>query len=226
MVPRMRIGAIVAFVAGVLADPAAADPVREIPGLQSITFWERTGGLAPTAYTFAVNSSQLTGKLADPLGSGNFDIQGVPGVEFYDVFYSDEDGVFDPDGEYLTITGVFPRALPAGGGLNLAEIGLNFSGSAPTEFGNFVASFVALGDNASPDDVGNAIDGDLLTHTTMGNTLGQADRLRVTLGFLSSSGPAPDPVPEPSTVVLMCVALGLATLRGLPGARRVSDGAA
>ena len=87
---------------------------------------------------------------------------------------------------------MFLQPLPAGGGLNLAEIGLDFSGT-PTEYGNYVASFVALGDNAIPGSVGNAIDGDLQTHTTMGSTLGQSGRLRVTLGFLSSSGPVPEP---------------------------------
>ena len=67
------------------------------------------------------------------------------------------------------------------------------SRSATTEFGNYVASFVILGDNAvQPDgNVENSIDGDLQTHTTMGNTVGSRERLRVTLGFLSSSGPPP-----------------------------------
>ena len=98
-------------------------------------------------------------------------------------------------------------------GLNLAEIGLNFSGT-PTEFGNFVASSLPLGDNAIPDSVGNAIDGNLQTHTTMGNTVGTTQRLRVTLGFLSSSGPAP--IPEPSTLVL----LAAGALALIPVARR------
>jgi hypothetical protein len=184
--------------------PAAVEavPVRAIPGLESITFWERTGGTAPTPSTFTVSSSQLTARLSDPLGGANNDIQGVVGLEFYDVFYSNADGSFNLDGEFLSIEGTFGAQSPAGGGLNLAEIGLNFS-AAPGEFGNFVASFVALGDNASPGTVGNAIDGDLLTHTTMGNTVNQAQRLRVTLGFLSSSGPPPGTLPEPASLALL-----------------------
>jgi hypothetical protein len=162
-------------------------PVRMIPGLVSITFYERSGGDAPTPYTFAVDGPELSAQLPDPLSDASHDIIGVTS-EFYDVYYSDIDGVFDLDGRYLTISGQFAYGLPAGGGLNLAEIGLDYEGM-PTEFGNYVASFVALGDNAAPRTVGNTIDGDLQTHTTMGNTIGATERLRVTLGFESSSGP-------------------------------------
>jgi len=80
-----------------------------------------------------------------------------------------------------------PVALPAGGGLNLAEIGLNYV-DASTEYGNYVASYVVLGDNSYEPAVPACIDGDLQTHTTMGNTVGSTERLRLTLGFNSSSG--------------------------------------
>ncbi len=162
-------------------------PVRELENLTSMTFYERTGGTEPTSYEFAVAGSELTTRLADPLTDASHDIPGASG-EFYDVYYSDEDGSFDLDGFYLTISGVFSQALPAGGGLNLAEISLNFTGQPP-EFGNYLASYVALGDNRDETSVGNCIDGNLQTHTTMGNTLGQAERLRLTLGFESTSGP-------------------------------------
>lgn len=174
------------FLSMALSVPAHAVAVRLIPNLTSITFYERTGGVAPTPFTFSVNSPQLTTRLIDPLDASNHDIPGAP-TEFYDVFYSNADGTFNLNGEYLTIEGVFLQGLPQGGGLNLAEIGLNFT-SAPTEFGSFVASFVALGDNAIPGDVVLAIDNNLQTHTTMGNTIGQTQRLRVTLGFRSASG--------------------------------------
>lgn len=195
-----------------LAGPAHAVAVRAIQNLASITFWERTGGTAPTPHTFAVNGAELTTRLADPLGAGNHDIPGAA-TEYYDVFYSNADGTFNVNGEYLTIEGVFLQGLPQGGGLNLAEIGLNFS-SGPTEFGSFVASFLALGDNADPASVGNAIDGDLQTHTTMGNTIGQTQRLRVTLGFQSASGagpggpPAEIPVLSGWTLVGLAIAIG------------------
>jgi hypothetical protein len=177
------------FDLGTPQDVAAPElvPVKELPNLESITFYERTGGVAPDPFTFLVDGPELTVRLDDPLAIGNFDIDGASG-EFYDVYYSDEDGQFQLDGSYLTISGTFAQTLPAGGGLNLAEIGLNFSDQS-VEYGNYVASFVVLGDNAAPDNVELAIDNDLQTHTTMGNTVGQVERLRVTLGFESSSGP-------------------------------------
>jgi hypothetical protein len=175
-----------AFDAGPTPDAFAGTPVRELPGLLSITFWERTGGDAPTEYTFDVQSDELTHMLPDPLTAQNYDIIGVPSSEYYDVYYSDADGVFDIDGQYLTISGVFGGALPGGGGLNLAEMQLNFESTAPPEFGSEVASFAALGDNAHPENVDLCIDNDLDTHTTMGNTVGSTERLRITLGFEST----------------------------------------
>ncbi|MEZ4451226.1 MAG: hypothetical protein R3B09_17235 [Nannocystaceae bacterium] len=163
-------------------------PVHDIPGLLSITFWERSGGDGPTDYTFTILGPELTTILPDPLTDQSHDIKGVS-TEFYDVYYSDIDGNFDVDGSYLTIAGAFGHPLPAGGGLNLAEIALNYDDNK-VEFGSYVASFVALGDNAVPDSAPKSIDGDLQTHTTMGNNLLEPDkRLRVTLGFKSSLMP-------------------------------------
>ena len=93
---------------------AQAGPVRDLPGLVSVSFWERTGGTAPTEFSFALDSTELTTRLADPLGPGNFDMSGAS-TEYYDVFYSNADGTFSLDGEYLTIEGVFEQGLPAGG---------------------------------------------------------------------------------------------------------------
>lgn len=161
-------------------------PVHQIPGLESITFYETTGQI--TEYTFLVNGPELSTLLPDPLSMDNRDIQGTS-VEFYDVYYSEEDGTFNPDGSYLTIAGSFGAKLPAGGGLNLAEISLNYADNS-VEFGSFLASFVGLGDNYAMGSEPNAIDGDLATHTTMGNNVDEpTKRLRVTLGFKSSLMP-------------------------------------
>lgn len=85
--------------------------------------------------------------------------------------------------------------------MNLAAVRLNFSVVTPggavasTEFADTVSSFVVLGGNAVPGGVGNAVDGDFDTHTTMGNTAGLPDseRLRVTVGFASSVTETPVP---------------------------------
>jgi hypothetical protein len=161
-------------------------PVHDIPGLQSITFYETTGQV--TEYKFLVDGPELATLLPDPLSLDNRDIQGTS-VEFYDVYYSDEDGTFNPDGSYLTIGGSFGAKLPAGGGLNLAEISLNYADNS-VEYGSFLASFLGLGDNYVPGSEPNAIDGNLATHTTMGNNVDEPNkRLRLTLGFKSSLMP-------------------------------------
>ncbi|MGE0868449.1 MAG: hypothetical protein AB7P03_07805 [Kofleriaceae bacterium] len=160
-------------------------PVRTLPGLQGINFWERTGGTGPTKYAFTVDGPELTTHLADPMTVSSHDIPGAEG-EFYDVYYSNSAGEFELDGPYLTISGVYLRGKPAGGGLNLSEIELVFAAGQGSEYGNVVTSYVALGDNKDESRVNACIDGDLQTHTAMGNTIGANQRLRLTLGFAST----------------------------------------
>lgn len=151
----------------------------------SITFWESTFVL-PTQHTFAAMGPELTTRMTGPLGSPpvNSDFQGVPGEEFYDVFYSDWNGDPNANGQFVTIEAVWDQGAPFGGGLNISRVDIHFDVGFTTS-ADSVTSFVALGDNAMPDMVVNAVDSDPLTDTTMGNTIGQTQRLRVTLGFLS-----------------------------------------
>jgi hypothetical protein len=155
-------------------------PIRNITDLTSITFWESTSA-TPTSPMFEVGSAQLSTKLSGTLSSTNRDFEGVTGSEFYDVFYSDWDGAPNSLGEFVTIEAVWPVGAPRGGGLNIARVDFDGTGKSA----NSVASFVALGDNALPNNVGNAVDVDpnVLTDTTMGNTIEQTQRLRVTVGF-------------------------------------------
>lgn len=161
-------------------------PVRQIPGLSTITFWESTVAMAglPTPH---VALPTILGAKLTVLDSSSNDFQGVHGAELYDVFYSDWDGTFNPNGEFVTIEAVWPVGAPAGGGLNIAKV--DFNGT--NQYANSVASFVALGSNALPLGVGTAVDGNLLTDTTMGSTSNQTERLRVTVGSPCPCAPRP-----------------------------------
>jgi hypothetical protein len=155
-------------------------PIKDIPGLTSITFWESTFA-DPTQHTFATGSPQLTKRLNGALKTGNSDFESLPGIESYDVFYSNWDGAPNPKGWFVTIEADVNSSAPAGGGLNIARVDFNGTGQSADS----VASFVALGNNAMPNDVGKAVDLDpnVLTDTTMGNTMGQTQRVRITVGF-------------------------------------------
>ena len=150
---------------------AKALSLRKVTDLESITFFERTGDAFPQPYTFGLDSSQLLNRLSQ-LNSSSYDFLGTP-TELYDVFYSDRFSNLDINGEYVTLERVFSHGKLYGGGLNLSEMRLNFA-DASTEFGNLVADFTVLGNSGHPSTVGNAIDGNLLTNTTMGNTIGQS----------------------------------------------------
>ncbi len=204
---------IIAVLALFVPQIAGAAPFRNIDSLESLTFWEITGGVTK-AFTFNVDSTQVLNRLT-VLSPLSYDFYGVFGHELYDVFYSDADGTFNPNGEYLTIEGEWDRQYPAGGGLNLAEMGLNFS-DGRIEYGRYVASYVMLGNNAVLSSIPYAVDGNLMTATIMGNTVGLAARLRLTLGFdateLPDSGVSPVPAP-PALILLGSGRIGLMGLR-------------
>lgn len=156
-------------------------PLSTNPSLASVTIFERTGGSAPTAYTFAVNSSQMTTRRADPLSAANSDIS-TAGPEYYDVYYSNADGSLNINGGFITVEAVFGGTGATNAGLNLAEVQLNFT-DGTTQYAQGVSSFLRLGGNSFPDRIPQAVDGNLSTHTAMGNTSGSSQRLRVTVSF-------------------------------------------
>lgn len=168
--------------------------LREVDDIKSITIWERTTSLF--SHTFAIDSNKLLNRR--PLGASSFDFEGVDGREFYDVYYSNADGSWNVDGEFLTIDAIFAVGAPFGGGLNITEVGLNFY-SAAREYADEVTHFVGMGNNFIAGSQLFAIDGSFATHTVMGNTL-NGGRLSLTLGFGATHG---SNVPEPCTLLLL-----------------------
>ena len=179
--------------------PTASAALIATPGLQSISFIELTGGASTN--TFLSNSSQITQRLGNPLGSQNNDFTGLAN-EYYDVYYSNADGSFNANGDFISVEARFPNQ-GGGGGLNMGSIILNFANGS-TLRANLLTSFLGLGANYIPGSELLAVDGNDGTASIMGNTgNSETERLRITVGFVA-------PIPEPSTYGLM--ALGLAGL--------------
>ena len=167
------------------------------PGLSVVRFWEATGG--PVAHNFpGAGTAMLTKLGVGTLGVANNDFSGL-GVENYDVFYSDANGAFNANGNYVTVEGVFPRPN-AGGGLNLGAVDLIIFGTPMRA--DILASFVGLGPNYIAGSEVLAVDADTAvpsTYTTMGSTvIPPAAHLRVTVGWTKF-------VPEPTSGMLTLV---------------------
>ena len=175
--------------------PAA--PIRTLPGLTGINFLEGTSGVTTISYT--VPSEALEYRRPTAPGSGNYDFIGATN-EFYDVFYSNADGSFNLDGEYISIEATYTGSSS---GLNIMEVELLFGSTVVTA--NNILSYAGFGATFNPASVGNAVDGNYATGTSMGSTTGD-QRLRVTVGFPAQAPPSE--VPEPSSFVLGALGLG------------------
>ncbi len=196
-VQGLRLLCLAPFVFLALVTSASATPIVSVPNLSSVSIFESTG-VSPGQFTFAPTGPELTMQLSDPLDSANNDFTGAAN-EFYDVFYSDAAGTFDASGTHITVTARFDS--PGQSGLNLSEVVLSFSDGAVI-FGDVVSASTThgvVGSEAFPEIVFRAADGDLSTHTFMGQTTGQAQdvagRLSVTVGFST--------IPEPGTATLI-----------------------
>ncbi|TWU20804.1 hypothetical protein [Bythopirellula polymerisocia] len=171
------------------------------PGLTAVRFWEASGPILP--FTFAFNSPQMTIKLGNALSPANRDFSQFP-AEPYDVFYSDSNGAFNLNGNYVTVEAAFPRPLPAGGGLNLGAVDLIFGSSSLRA--DVLSSWVGLGNNYIAGSEVLAVDTDTAipsTFTTMGHTTApHTQHLRVTVTWSKL-------VPEPAAVSLLIAAIGI-----------------
>lgn len=166
-----------------------AAAVRTLPNLTQVTFWELTSGA--TQYNFAPGSAAMTTRLAGNLSASNNDFQGLT-TESYDVFYSNADGTFNLDGEFITIEGTYTGSSSSG--LNIAEVGLLINGQF--QYASSVASFVTGSVAYVAGSEALIVDGNLSTGTAMGRSAAN-ERMRVTVGFDAPGGAQ---TPEPSTL--------------------------
>lgn len=196
----------------VSASVADAASIRTLPDLLSVTTYEETFVRTPVA--FVPNASQLTTRLADPLGTGNNDFTFFD-QEFYDVFYSNANGTPNVDGAFVTVEGVWRNQSIAFGGMNINEVELNFVGGV-NDFADFVSSFVfgsfcnpANPVQCNPGSEDLAVDQDLSTFPRFGHTSNTDldDRFRLTVGFNGISDVVTPSVPEPSTILLLATGI-------------------
>lgn len=178
------------------------------PGLTTVRVWEATGPI--TAYNFPQNVGPIVNQIGlGTLGPNNNDFSPLA-TENYDVFYSDVNGNFNVNGNYVTVEAVYPNPS-GGGGLNLAAVDL-IIGGVPLR-ADVLASFVGLGPNFIPGSVVNSVDPDNsplapTTATTMGSTIiPPVQHLRVTVTWSHLQ------VPEPSTGILALSSLASLLLR-------------
>lgn len=201
---RRYLSVLAIVLAGAITSQAA---IITTPGLTGVRVWEATGPVSP--YNFVFNGPQMTTQLGvGTLGFFNNDFSPL-GSENYDVFYSDANGNFNVNGNYVTVEAVWPNPLPAGGGLNLAAVDLVFG--TGTLRADILASFVGLGNNYIPGSELLAVDADTLvpsTATTMGSTMvPPTQHLRVTVTWSKL------PIPEPGTLALGSIGVIAALIR-------------
>lgn len=193
------------LLAATAASESAQAAIITTPGLTTVRVWEVTGG--PSQYNFPSAGTAMTTKLGvGTLSAGTNDFSGLAN-ENYDVFYSDANGAFNANGNYVTVEAIYPNAN-GGGGLNLAAVDLVIGSG--TLRADVLSSWVGLGPNFVPGSVVNAVDADTpvpTTITTMGSTVvPPAAHLRVTVTW-SKLG-----IPEPSSCLL--AVCGLAGVLG------------
>ncbi|MFK8005148.1 MAG: gliding motility-associated C-terminal domain-containing protein [Saprospiraceae bacterium] len=153
--------------------------IKDIDNLVSITFYEKTG--STSTFTYDIDGSELNTKLSGQLNSSNNDFQGWVGNEFFDVYYSNGDGAFNTEGMFISIDVRFDNSSGGGGG-NIMEVEFNFANGSSI-FASHLESFNANGTNYILQSELSAVDCDLNTWSTLGNTNGITENLRLTLGI-------------------------------------------
>lgn len=176
-------------------------PIRTNPAFDEVLIFEGSGGVLQNS--FATSSSALANELVGNLNASNRDFAGLA-TEHYDIFYSNSDGTFNLDGEFITIQAMYSGSSS---GLNVNDVQLRL-GSNFVQRATSVSAFVPGATNFIAGNLNNAIDTDTNTGTAMGVNAPNT-RMSITLGFDQPNSS----VPEPSTWAAGAAGLGLAMFR-------------
>lgn len=196
--------ALFVLAGGLVANPAGAGSIKDLAGLEYIRVYEATyitGHVADFAPIDARLTAQLTGT---ELTGAQRDFGFYSGDENYDVFFSNADGTLNANGSYLTIEGNCGVAYNC---FNISGVALVKTGNV-LEFADTLASAVyGRAGSFTANSAVKAVDNDLSSYTQLGDTigLGMDARMRITVGFASTT----PPVPEPSTWAMLLAGLGL-----------------
>ena len=175
--------ALLLFFLLLFTSPIEAQAIRDYLDLVNVIVYEKTGTVA--AHSYNKNDSRLSQRFGAGLGPGNFDFKGSP-PEFFDVYYSDDNGNLDSNGEYISVECKFNQTT-GGGGLNVTGIGLEFS-NGDIWIASNLASFFGDGGNYIAGSEVNTVDCDLNTNSTMGNTSTSSNNLRITVSWKEMLG--------------------------------------
>ncbi len=171
--------------------PAGTSPIRSLAGIQSITIYEMSrpdAGPTNIINTYPINDSRLSADIAQGVLAADLSL--LASTEFYDFFYSNEDGTLNPNGQYLSIECTRINFLNnSATGNNIDSVSLNFA-DGHKEYASIIAST----------QVGSGLSGSFAaTNGYAASSLGSPDNQvtymgdgnsRLTLGFCSQN-PAP-----------------------------------
>lgn len=176
--------------------------IQGIAGYEGIRVYEATHSLAHPA-DFAAGDSRLVSVLSGAaLSQAGRDFGFFAGNENYDVYFSNVDGSFNPQGSYLTIDGNCDVPYRC---FNVTEVAVRVNGADQLatgvvravygRSGSFIAGSAAL-----------AADGSFSTYTELGDTIGDYPNARMSITLSFANVPA---VPEPESYAMLLAGLGL-----------------
>lgn len=170
--------------------------ISSIAGFEGVTAWEATYYPASPEATFfaAVDVRLLAALPGAALSHAGRDFGSYAGNENYDLYLSNADGTLNANGAFVTIDGNCDVAYNC---FNVSEVALKINGHH--EFASDVVRAVyGRAGSFTPGSASKAADGNLLSYTQLGDTIGHYPdaRMSITLSFTSA-------VPEPASGALM-----------------------